>query len=135
MNYNRVKFLFIELYKELCETFDDFETDFATEANLPVEYYDQPNEQNKITEYFETITQSNEAVENFIKELLAPAVKARQKFDVSSSYHYVVAKETRNSNIEVGRNTAVNYAAFKKKLLSTFGISQKAIHELIRDTY
>jgi hypothetical protein len=138
MNYNRVKFLFIELYKELCETFDDFEADFAT-AIRPASVQKEPclvviasqEESDKVTEYFEKITQSREAVESFIKKL-APSVKARQRFDVSSSYHYLVAKETRSGNIEIGRNTAVNYAAFKRKLASAYGMTQKDIHALIK---
>lgn len=138
MNYNRVKFLFIELYKELCETFDDFESDFASATGrLPIQKESgsivmTPQEEiDEVTEYFEKITQSREAVESFIKKL-APSVKARQRFDVSSSYHYLVAKETRSGNIEIGRNVAVNYAAFKRKLASVYGMTQKDIHTLIK---
>lgn len=139
MNYNRIKNIFVDLYTELSETFDNFESDFAEAINQPV-----PQKQNimiihdtheEIIEYFEQITKSQEAAESFIKEQLAPAVKARQKFDVSSSYHYVVAKETRNSNIEVGRMPQANYAAFKRKLRTEFKMSQTAIHDLIRATY
>ena len=139
MNYDRIKNIFVDLYTELSETFDNFESDFAEAINQPV-----PQKQNiviihdtheEIIEYFEQITKSQEAAESFIKEQLAPAVKARQKFDVSSSYHYVVAKETRNSNIEVGRTPQANYAAFKRKLRTEFKMSQTAIHDLIRATY
>lgn len=136
MNYNRIKNIMIDLYKELSETFDTFESDFTEAINLQIA--SKPSiiiirgSHEEIVEYFEKITQSREAVESFIKEQLAPAVKARHKFDVSSSYHYVVAKETSNSNIEVGRNIQANYAAFKKKLNDSFDITRKDLHELIR---
>lgn len=136
MNYNRIKNIMVELYKELSETFDTFESDFAEAVNQQVVL--KPNiiiireGHEEIIEYFEKITQSRETVESFIKEQLAPAVKARHKFDVSSSYHYIVAKETSNSNIEVGRNIQANYAAFKKKLNTSFGITRKDLHGLIR---
>lgn len=136
MNYNRIKNIFIELYKELSETFDTFEVDFAEALDKqapkkPTIIYLR-EEHEEISEYFEKITQSKEAVETFIKELLAPAVKARYKFDVSSSYHSVVAKETGTSNIEVGRNIQANYAAFKRKIFISFKITKKDLHELIR---
>ena len=139
MNYDRMKNILIDLYKELNETFDNFEADFAEAIGKQVpqkptiifvrEGHDE------IVGYFEKITQSRETVESFIKELLAPAVKARHKFDVSSSYHYVIAKETGNSNIEAGRNIQANYAAFKRKISTHFGITQKTLHELIRSAY
>lgn len=140
MNYDRIKNIFIDLYEELSETFDNFETDFAEAIGKSIAQ--KPNivivrneHQDEIIEYFEKITQSREIVESFIKEQLTPAVKARQRFDVSSSYHYIVAKETRNSNIEVGRTIQANYAAFKRKLKISFGMSQSDIHELIRSVY
>ena len=139
MNYDRIKNILVDLYKELSETFDNFETDFAEAVGRQVPqkptiiFIREGHEE--IVEYFEKITQSKEAVESFIKEKLAPAVKARHKFDVSSSYHYVVAKETGNSNIEVGRNIQANYAAFKRKINTSFGIARKDLHELIRAAY
>ena len=139
MNYDRIKNIFIDLYNELSETFDNFESDFAEAIGKPAPT--KPNiiiirdGHEEIIDYFEKITQSRETVESFIKEQLAPAVKARQKFDVSSSYHYILAKETRNSNIEVGRTLQANYAAFKRKLRTEFKISQTDIHELIRSTF
>ena len=139
MNYDRIKNIFVDLYNELNETFDCFESDFAEAIGKQVAQ--KPNiviirdGHDEIIEYFEKITESRESVESFIKEQLAPAVKARQKFDVSSSYHYIVAKETRNSNIEVGRTIQANYAAFKRKLRTEFKLSQTDIHELIRSTY
>ena len=139
MNYDRIKSIFIDLYKELSETFDNFESDFAEAINKSIPQ--KPtivivrDTHDEIIEYFEKITQSRETVKSFIKEQLAPAVKARQRFDVSSSYHYIVAKETRNSNIEVGRTLQANYAAFKRKLRTDFKMSQKDIHELIKETY
>lgn len=138
MNYDRIKNIFVDLYEELSETFDNFESDFAEAVGKRV--VQKPNiviirdGHDEIVEYFEKITQSKEAVESFIKEQLAPAVNARQRFDVSSSYHYIVAKETRNSNIEVGRNIQANYAAFKRKLRTEFKLSQTDIHNLIRST-
>ena len=140
MNYDRIKNIFIDLYEELSETFDNFESDFAEAIGKPVPQ--KPNiviirndHQDEIVEYFEKITQSREVVESFIKEQLAPAVKARQRFDVGSSYHQIVANETRNSNIEVGRTIQANYAAFKRKLRTDFKISQSDLHELIRSTF
>ena len=139
MNYDRIKNIFIDLYKELSETFDNFEADFAEAIDKPL--LTKPSiivirdGHEEIIEYFEKITQSRETVESFIKEQLAPAVRARQKFDVSSSYHYIVAKETRNSNIEVGRTIQANYAAFKRKLRTEFKMSQTDIHELIRSAF
>ena len=140
MNYDRIKNIFIDLYKELSETFDNFESDFAEAIGESVPQ--KPNiviirneHQDEIIEYFKKITQSREAVESFIKERLAPAVKARQRFDVGSSYHQIVANETRNSNIEVGRTIQANYAAFKRKLRTDFKISQSDLHELIRYAY
>ena len=136
MNYDRVKNIFIDLYKELSETFDSFETDFAEAINRSIAQ--KPtiiivrDGHEGIVDYFEKITQSRETIEAFVKEQLAPAVRAREKFDVSSSYHYVVAKEARASNIEVGRDAQANYAAFKRKLLGTFGLTQKDLHALIR---
>ena len=140
MNYDRIKNIFIDLYEELSETFDNFESDFAEAIGKSVTQ--KPNiviihndHQDEIVEYFEKITQSREVVESFIKDQLAPAVKARQRFDVGSSYHQIVANETRNSNIEVGRTIQANYAAFKRKLRTDFKISQTDLHELIRSTY
>ena len=139
MNYDRIKNIFIDLYNELSETFDNFESDFAEAIGKQISQ--KPNiviirdGHEEIIEYFEKITQSRETVESFIKEQLAPAVKARQRFDVSSSYHYILAKETRNSNIEVGRTIQANYAAFKRKLRTEFKISQTDIHDLIRSVY
>ena len=139
MNYDRITNIYIDLYNELSETFDDFEAEFAEAIGKPTPQ--KPNiivirdGHEEIIEYFEQITQTRETVESFIKEQLAPAVKARQKFDVSSSYHYIVAKETRNSNIEVGRTIQANYAAFKRKLRTEFKMSQTDIHELIRSTF
>ena len=139
MNYDRIKNIFIDLYNELNETFDNFESDFAEAIGKQIA--PRPNiviirdGHEEIIEYFEKITQSREAVESFIKDQLAPAVKARQRFDVGSSYHQIVANETRNSNIEVGRTIQANYAAFKRKLRTDFKISQSDLHELIRAAY
>ena len=135
MNYDRIKNIFTDLYEELCNTFDNFESDFnkATGREQISQETNFYSKQNDVISYFEKVTESKEAVESFIKKL-APLVRSRQRFDVSSSYHYLVAKETRNSNIEIGRNTAVNYAAFKRKLASTYQMTQKDIHALIKAT-
>ena len=140
MNYDRIKNIFIDLYEELSETFDNFESDFAeaigkSATQKPNIVIIRNDHQDEIVEYFEKITQSREVVESFIKNQLAPAVKARQRFDVGSSYHQIVANETRNSNIEVGRTIQANYAAFKRKLRTDFKISQSDLHELIRSAY
>ena len=139
MNYDRIKDIFVDLYKELSETFNDFETDFADAIDKPVPqkptiiFVRDSNEE--IIEYFEKITQTKEIAETFIREQLAPAVKARQRFDVSSSYHHVVARETNSNNVEVGRTLQANYTAFKIKLKTSFGMAQKDIHEIIRSAY
>lgn len=133
MNYSRIKNIFVDLYEELCETFDDFESDFAEAVGIRVA--SESNlypEQNDILGYFEKITESREAAETFIIELLAPSVKARNRFDVSSSYHYVVARETMTSLVLVGRDANVNYNAFVKKLATEFKLYKKDIHDLIR---
>jgi hypothetical protein len=136
MNYDRIKTIFIDLYEELCDTFDNFEFDFyeATEHEQISQKNTLYPEQSDVVSYFEKITASKEAAEDFIKELLAPAVKARNKFDVSSSYHYLIAKETMASHLIVGKDPAVNYNAFRKKLTTNFKLYKKDIHELIRET-
>ena len=136
MNYDRIKSIFIDLYEELCDTFDDFESDF-NEATGRERISHETNfypERNDVVSYFEKITESREIAEAFIKELLAPSVKARNRFDVSSSYHYIIAKETLTSHIIVGRDSTVNYNAFIKKLASDFKLYKKDVHELIRET-
>lgn len=137
MNYNRIKNIFISLYEELCETFDDFESDFngalGREPIVTQETTLYP-ERNDIVKYFEKITESREAAETFIKESLAAAVKTRNKFDVSSSYHYIFAKETMVSYVLIGRDFTVNYKAFIKKLTTEFNLYKKDIHELIKET-
>lgn len=133
MNYSRIKNIFVDLYEELCETFDDFESDFTAAVGIRVT--SESNlypEQSDILSYFEKITESREAAETFICEHLAPSVKARNRFDVSSSYHYVVARETMTSLVLVGRDTNVNYNAFVKKLATEFKLYKKDIHDLIR---
>ena len=138
MNYDRVKNIFIELYDELCETFDTFESDFK-EA-IGHEYSEQtatiPNEQDQEIaaklEYFEKITESNATVEKFIKESLAPLANARSRFDISNSYHQVIARETATSVIKVSRDPAVNYTAFKRRLAMKFNIYRKDIYDLVK---
>jgi hypothetical protein len=133
MNYDRIKNIFVDLYEELCETFDDFESDFNEAIGSRTTR--EPNfypERNDVVSYFEKITESREAAENFISEILAPSVRARSRFDVSSSYHYIIAKETMTSHILVGRDPVVNYNAFVKKLATEFKLYKKDIHELIR---
>ena len=134
MNYDRIKNIFVDLYEELCETFDDFESDFNETIgnNRSIQKPNFYPERNDVVSYFEKITESEEAVENFIREILAPSVRARSRFDVSSSYHYIIAKETMTSHILVGRDPAVNYNAFIKKLAIEFKLYKKDIHDLIR---
>jgi hypothetical protein len=133
MNYDRIKTIFIDLYEELCNTFDAFESDFSIAINQEVtcESSLYPG-QNAVSQYFESITVTKDAACDFITKLLAPAVIARNKFDVSSSYHYVLAKETLASQILIGRDRTVNYSAFIKKLSIDFGLTKKDVHELIR---
>lgn len=133
MNYSRIKNIFVDLYEELCETFDDFESDFnEAVGNRILPESNLYPEQSDVLEYFEKITESREAAENFIIELLVPAVKARNRFDVSTSYHTVIAKETLTSLVIVGRDVNVNYNAFVKKLATEFKLYKKDIHDLIR---
>jgi hypothetical protein len=133
MNYSRIKNIFVDLYDELCETFDDFEADFSEViGNRALQESSLYPERTDVVCYFEKITESQEAAENFIIELLAPAVRARNRFDVSSSYHTVIARETMTSLVIVGRDPAVNYNAFVKKLATGFKLYKKDIHDLIR---
>lgn len=135
MNYDRIKTIFIDLYEELCDTFDNFETDFNEAIGQEVITQNKLYpEQNDVIEYFEKITETREVTEEFIRNLLAPAVKGRNKFDVSSSYHYLLAKETLASHILIGRDSRVNYNAFIKKLTTEFKFYKKDIHELIKET-
>lgn len=134
MNYSRIKNIFVDLYEELCETFDDFESDFNEAIgrdNTTQENKIYP-EQSDVVSYFEKITESREAAETFIIELLAPSVKARNRFDVSSSYHYIIARETMTSQVLVGRDLTINYNAFVKKLATEFKFYKKDIHDLIK---
>jgi hypothetical protein len=133
MNYSRIKNIFVDLYEELCETFDDFESDFSEAiGNRALQESSLYPERTDVVCYFEKITESQEAAENFIREILAPSVRARSRFDVSSSYHYIIAKETMTNHILVGRDPAVNYNAFIKKLAIEFKLYKKDIHDLIR---
>lgn len=136
MNYDRIKSIFIDLYEELCDTFDNFESDFneATGREQTQQETGLYPERTDVISYFEKITETKEAAEDFIRELLAPSVKARNRFDVSSSYHYIIAKETLTSHIIVGRDPAVNYNAFIKKLAINFKFYKKDVHDLIRET-
>jgi len=136
MNYDKIKNIFIDLYEELCDTFDNFESDFneATGREQILQETKLYPERTDVVSYFEKITESREAAEDFIKELLAPSVRARNRFDVSSSYHYIVAKETLTSHIVVGRDSTVNYNAFIKKVAADFKLYKKDVHELIRET-
>ena len=74
MNYDRIKNILIDLYKELNETFDNFEADFAEAigkqipAKPTIIFMREGHDE--IVEYFEKITQSKETVETFVKELL-----------------------------------------------------------------
>lgn len=140
MNYNRIKDIFIDLYEELCETFDNFEHDFkeATDSERVYDIADISSRQVSDTaaklSYFEKITSSIESVEQFIKEVLAPIANTRSRFDVSNSYHQAVAKETATSVIKVSRDSAVNYSAFKRKLAMDFKLYKKDILELVKNT-
>ena len=133
MNYDRIKSIFIELYDELCETFDTFESDFkdAIGQEQPLQVVETSNGQYQDTavklEYFEKITESKATVEKFIKESLAPLANARSRFDISNSYHQVIARETATSVIKVSRDPAVNYTAFKRRLAMKFNIYRKVV--------
>ena len=124
----------------MCETFDSFEHDFkvATDSkhvdNITGISSKQISDAAAKLSYFEKITSSIDAVEQFIKEVLAPIANTRSRFDVSNSYHQAVAKETATSVIKVSRDSAVNYSAFKRKLVMDFKLYKKDILELVKDT-
>lgn len=84
-------------------------------------------------DYFAAITKSKEAIYAFIEKLLAPAVKGRARFDISSSYHTVLTKNTNADIINIGHNIHVNYEAFLKKLAS-FDITKNKLKSLIMDS-
>ena len=139
MNYDRIKSIFIALYDELCETFDTFELDFKTaigqEQLEHITNTSEGPEQDAIAKltYFEKITESKETAEKFIKEVLAPLANTRSRFDLSNSYHQVVARETATSVIKVSRDPAVNYTAFKRKLAMNFRVYKKDILNLVKN--
>ena len=139
MNYDRIKSIFIALYDELCETFDTFELDFKTVIEQEqLEHIPSTSEgpdQEAIAKlaYFEKITESKDSAEKFIKEVLAPLANTRSRFDLSNSYHQVVARETATSVIKVSRDPAVNYTAFKRKLAMDFKVYKKDILNLVKN--
>lgn len=139
MNYDRIKDIFIDLYEELCETFDNFEYDFKeATSNGSTDNIDgisskQISDTTAKLAYFEKITNSVEAANHFIKEVLAPIANTRSRFDVCNSYHQAVARETATSVIKVSRDPDVNYAAFKRKLAMNFKIYKKDIIELVKN--
>lgn len=83
-------------------------------------------------EYFNDITSSVAAISAFVKDQLIPYVNNRQRFDPSSSYSSILAKNTTSgSNVDILRNSSVNYKAFLAKI-STFGITRADLLNFIK---
>ena len=60
-------------------------------------------------DFFNLITETEETVNKFIKELLSPAVKGRSTFDLRTAYHGVIAAYTNADNLSVTKNRACNF--------------------------
>ena len=82
-------------------------------------------------DFFKLITESEEAVNKFIKELLSPAVKGRSKFDMRTSYHGVMAACTNADNLSITKNSACNFTAFIAAILHEFRITRFELKALI----
>lgn len=83
-------------------------------------------------EYFNDITSSVAAISAFVKDQLIPYTNNRQRFDPSSSYSSILAKNTTSgSNVDILRNSSVNYKAFLAKI-STFGITRADLLNFIK---
>ena len=84
-------------------------------------------------EYFNSITSSIEALKAFINEKLAPYVKNSKTFDTASRYESIVARETSSgNNVDIHRNTSVNYKAFISEIAALYGITRKDLLSFIR---
>ena len=82
-------------------------------------------------EFFKLITETEEITKKFIKELFAPAVKGRSKFDMRTSYHGVIAAYTNADNLSVTKNHACNFTAFTAAILHKFRITKLELKALI----
>ena len=107
------------LYENMWEPLDEARTSDKATRLSPVEYFNK-------------ITSSLEAAVSFVKEKLAPYVNARQKFDISSCYAMVLAKETSGNHVNIGKDTALNYNAFVDKTSNAYGLLKKDIAHFIK---
>lgn len=83
-------------------------------------------------EYFDNITSSIEAITTFVKNKLIPYVNSKQRFDPSSCYSSILARDTSSgSNVAILRNPSINYKAFLAKL-GTFGITRADLLNFIK---
>ena len=81
-------------------------------------------------EYFKEMTGSKESLVVFIQEHLAPAVLGRAKHNVGGAYYGAIAKNSRETAVEVVSNALCNYKAFRKKL-ETYSISSEELSRLL----
>lgn len=84
-------------------------------------------------EFFKAITGTEKLVKKFIKELLAPAVKGRANFDITTAYHGVIAANSNADNLSVTRNPACNFAAFSELISQKFSINRGELRELVKN--
>ncbi len=82
-------------------------------------------------DFFNLITETEEAVNKFIKELLSPAVKGRATLDLRTSYHGVLAAYTNADNLTVTKNNSCNFTAFAAAALHKFRITKVELMALV----
>lgn len=85
-------------------------------------------------EFFNLIIETEETVNNFIKELFAPAVKGRASLNLSTSYHGVIAAYTNDDSSNITKNRICNFTAFSAAILHKFRITRLELKALIEDS-
>lgn len=83
--------------------------------------------------FFKLITESEETLRKFIKELLSPAVKGRANFDLRTSYHGVLAAYTSLDNLSITKNESCNFTTFLYVLLHEYSIDRNALKLLVKE--
>ena len=82
-------------------------------------------------DFFKVIIDTEETVNKFIKELLAPAAKGRATFDLRTSYHGVIAAYTNSDNLSITKNPICNFTAFSAAILHKFRITKLELKALV----